>query len=69
MTYTEGSMLAKATATIISSSFGAAFDNTLPKMSECAVDPTQLKFQLSDSEPDPIGLIQMIRRTDLKFAW
>ena len=66
MTYAECSMLSQATAVRIASSFGDAVDTAMPSvryLSSVNVDAVQPDVQFSDS--DPLGLIQMIRRTDL----
>jgi hypothetical protein len=66
MTYAECSLLSQATATNVASSFGDPVDNTMPSMrflSAHFVDAVQPDAKFSDS--DPLGLIQMIKRTDL----
>ena len=55
-----------ATAVRIASYFGDAIDSTMPSMRYLSADnvnAVQPDVQFSDS--DPLGLIQMIRRTDL----
>ena len=66
MTYAECSQLSQVTATNIASSFGDPVDNSVPSMrflSAHFVDAVQPEVKFSDIEP--LGLIQMIRRTDL----
>ena len=66
MTYAECSTLSQATAVSIASCFGDAVDSTMPSikyLSAVNVDAVQSDVQFSDN--DPLGLIQMIRRTDL----
>ena len=67
-TYSECAVLSQATAASISSSFGDAVSSTMPSMrflSAHFADAIESEVNFSDS--DPIGLIQMIRRTDLSF--
>ena len=65
-TYEECSVLSQATAAQISCSFGEPVDNTVPSMrflSAHFADNVEPEAHLCDSEP--LGLIQMIRKTDL----
>ena len=67
-TYAECSVLSQATADKIASSFGEAVDNAVPSMrflSAQFADNIQPEAHYSDYEP--LGLIQMIRKTDLKL--
>ena len=67
-TYSECAVLSQATAASISSSFGDAVSSTMPSMkflSAHYADTVETEVKFSDS--DPLGLIQMIRRTDLTF--
>ena len=67
-TYSECSVLSQATAAKIISSFGAPIDNSMPSMKFLPahfVDAGQSEATLSDS--GPLGLIQMMKRTDIKF--
>ena len=66
MTYAECSMLSQATAVRIASCFGDGVDIAMPSvryLSSVNVDAVQPDVQFSDI--DPLGLMQMIRRTDL----
>ena len=68
MTYMEGALLAQATASKIASGFGEAVDSTMPSMrflSAHFVNAAEAELQIDDS--DPLGLIQMIRRTDFNY--
>ena len=67
-TYSECSVLSQATAAKIISSLGAPIDNSMPSMKFLPahfVDDGQSEATFSESAP--LGLIQMMKRTDLKF--
>ena len=67
-TYSECSMLSKATAARIITSFGLAVDNLMPSIKFLPphfVDTVQPEVTLSES--CPVGLIQMMKKTNIKF--